>query len=72
MPKGRRFIIVDWTDYVTINIPTLSLIQALLMEGADVDIFPSSLTLPVGSELSPFVLVSVPRQPGIITVLGKA
>ena len=35
------------------------------------DIFPSSLTLPGGSEQSQFVLVSIPRATGEITVQGK-
>ena len=35
------------------------------------EIFPSSLTLPGGSEQSHFALVSVPHEPGIVNVLGK-
>lgn len=46
-------------------------LQALRMEGADVEIFPSSLTLPGGSEQSQFVLVSIPRATGEVKVLGK-
>ncbi len=41
------------------------------MEGAEVEIFPSSLTLPGGSEKSQFVLVSIPRATGEITVPGN-
>ncbi len=35
------------------------------------EIFPSSLTLPGGSEQSLFTLVSIPQEPGIVSVLGK-
>ena len=36
-----------------------------------VEIFPSSLTLPGGSEQSQFVLVNIPHETGEVTVLGK-
>ncbi len=36
------------------------------------EIFPSSLTLPCGSEQSHFALVSIPHEPGVVTVTGKA
>lgn len=41
------------------------------MEGAEVEIFPSSLTLPGESEQSQFVLVSIPHATGEIVVKGK-
>lgn len=41
------------------------------MEGSRVEIFPSSLTLPGGSEQSQFVLVSIPHETGVVTVLGE-
>lgn len=41
------------------------------MEGSKVEIYPSSLTLPVGPEESQFVLVSVPCETGLVNVLGK-
>lgn len=41
------------------------------MEGSRVEIFPSSLTLPGGSEQSQFVLVNIPHETGVVTVLGE-
>lgn len=46
-------------------------VQALLMDGAMAEIFPSSLTLPAGAEQSQFALVSIPHETGIVNVLGK-
>jgi hypothetical protein len=42
------------------------------MEGSKVEIFPSSLTLPGGSEQSQFVLVNIPHETGVVTVVGKS
>ena len=41
------------------------------MEGSKVEIFPSSLTLPGKSEKSQFVLVNIPHETGVVSVLGK-
>lgn len=42
-----------------------------MMEGSKVEIFPSSLTLPRKSEKSQFVLVNIPHETGIVSVLGE-
>ena len=41
------------------------------MEGVKVEIFPSSLTLPRGTEQSQFALVIIPHEVGLVTVLGN-
>ncbi len=47
------------------------IIQALIIEGSGVEIYPSSMTLPGGCEHAQFVLVNIPHETGIVTVLGK-
>lgn len=42
-----------------------------MTEGAKIEIFPSTLKLPGGSEQSQFVLVSIPHEAGTVTVLGE-
>lgn len=42
-----------------------------MMKGVQVEIFPSSLTLPGGAEQSQFALVSIPHEVGTVEVLGE-
>ena len=50
---------------------THTYLQAMLTEGAKVDAFPSSLSLPASSEPQNFILLAIPQEAGQVNILGE-
>ncbi len=66
----RILQISTWYDYVVNYCPPHT--QLALTEGVEVEIYPTSLTLPSESEPQDIKLITVPQEPGLLDIKGAA